>query len=118
MKFALLITVVAAQVFAAPPPPSEKRVSALILPMDKGSEALTLKVESFANEALKEYQGFNVRTSDDLFGIAADEEAGASFKRAEMASKRARPPSTNATTKTPSASCAPQSRNTARLSAP
>lgn len=88
MKYALLIGVVAAQALAAPP--SEKRVSALILPMDKGSEALTLKVESFANEALNEYQGFVVRTSDDLFGVAADEDAAASLKRAETGFKESK----------------------------
>lgn len=89
MKYALLISVLAVQALAAPPP-SEKRVSALILPMDKASEGLTLKVESFANEALTEYQGFTVRTSDDLFGIAADEEAAASLKRAETGFKESK----------------------------
>jgi len=80
--------VVAAQALAAPP--SEKRISALIIPMDKTFEALTLKVESFVNEALNEYQGFVVRTSDDLFGIAADEEASASLKRAETGFKESK----------------------------
>ena len=73
MKFALLISVVAVQAVAASPPP-EKRVSALILPMDQSSEALTLKVENFSNEALNEFQGITVRNSDTLFGIAVDEE--------------------------------------------
>ncbi len=89
MKFALLISVVAVQVFAASPP-SEKRVSALILPMDQASEALTLKVESFSNEALNEFQGIVVRNSDTLFGIATDEEAAASFKRAETGFKESK----------------------------
>jgi hypothetical protein len=88
MKYALLISFVAVQALAAPP--SEKRVSALILPMDKGSEALTLKVESYANEALNEYAGFTVRTSDDLFGIPADEEAASSLKRAETGFKESK----------------------------
>ena len=88
MKFALLCSLIAVQAVAAPP--SEKRVAALILPMDKGSETLTLKVESFANEALNEYQGFTVRTSDDLFGIAADEDAAASLKRAETGFKESK----------------------------
>ena len=89
MKYALLIGVVAAHALAAPPP-AEKRVSALILPMDKQSEALTLKVESFANDALGEYQGFILRSSDDLFGVAADEEASASLKRAETGFKESK----------------------------
>ena len=92
MKSALLIPIVTCLVatHALAAPPSEKRVSALILPMDKGSEALTLKVESFANDALNEYQGFKVRTSDDLFGVAADEEAAASLKRAETGFKESK----------------------------
>ncbi len=88
MKYALLISAIAVQAFAAAP--SEKRVAALILPMDKASEALTLKVEAFANEALGEFAGFTVRTSDDLFGIAADEEAVASLKRAETGFKESK----------------------------
>ncbi len=92
MKSALLIPIVSCLVatHALAAPPSEKRVSALILPMDKGSEALTLKIESFANDALNEYQGFKVRTSDDLFGVAADEEAAASLKRAETGFKESK----------------------------
>lgn len=92
MKSALLIPIVTclAATHALAAPPSEKRISALVLPMDKGSEALTLKVESFANDALNEYQGFKVRTSDDLFGVAADEEASASLKRAEMGFKESK----------------------------
>ncbi|MFT3707204.1 MAG: PEGA domain-containing protein [Archangium sp.] len=88
MKRALLLSLVAFSAFAGEK--SEKRVSALILPMDKDAEALTLKVEGFANEALNEYSGIAVRTSDDLFGIAADEEAVASLKRAETGYKESK----------------------------
>lgn len=88
MKRALLICLVAGSAFAGEK--SEKRVSALILPMDKESEALTLKVEGFANDALGEYSGVVVRTSDDLFGIATDEEAAASLKRAETGYKESK----------------------------
>jgi hypothetical protein len=58
--------------------------------MDKASEALTLKVEGFASDALNEYEGFSVRTSDQLFGVAPDEEATASLKRAEQGYKESR----------------------------
>ena len=78
-KLLLLATLLATSALAAPP--SEKRVSALILPMDPTAEQLTLKVESFATDALNEYQGFVVRSSDELFGIPPDEEAAASLKR-------------------------------------
>ncbi|PZR07895.1 MAG: PEGA domain-containing protein [Archangium gephyra] len=89
MKRALLLSIIAVQAFAAPPP-SDKRVAALILPMDKSAEALMLKVESFANEALNEYDGFKVRSSDDMFGVAVDEEAAASLKRAELGFKESK----------------------------
>ncbi|MCU0698129.1 MAG: PEGA domain-containing protein [Myxococcaceae bacterium] len=67
----------------AAPPPSSQRISALVVPMDKGAEAQALKLEGFINEALNEYQGFTVKTSDELFGIAVDEDAAASLKRAQ-----------------------------------
>ncbi len=70
--------------FAAAPPPPEKRVSVIIIGMDKGADALTLKLEGFANDALAEYQGLSLKTSDDLFGVAPDEDAVASLKRAEQ----------------------------------
>lgn len=89
MKRALLLSIIAVQAFAAPPP-SDKKVAALILPMDKSAEALMLKVESFANEALNEYDGFKVRSSDDMFGVAVDEEASASLKRAELGFKESK----------------------------
>jgi tetratricopeptide (TPR) repeat protein len=87
-RLVLLFSVFATVALAAPP--SEKRVSALILPMDPTAEQLTLKVEGFALEALNEYQGFVVRSSDDLFGIPADEEAAASLKRAETGFKESK----------------------------
>lgn len=79
LLFSLLL---AATALAAPP--SEKRISALIIPMDKGAEQMTLRVESYANEALHEYQGLQLKSSDELFGIATDEESAASLKRAEQ----------------------------------
>lgn len=68
----------------AAPPPKTKRVSALVIPMDKVAEQATLRLESYMDEALGEYQGFNLRTLDDLFGVAPDEDAAASLKRAEQ----------------------------------
>lgn len=79
---ALLCVLVATATVAAPPP-TEKRIAALIVPMDKGAESHALKIEGFIGEALKEYQGFTVKTSDDLFGILPDEDAAASLKRAQ-----------------------------------
>ena len=79
---ALLCVLVATATVAAPPP-TERRIAALLVPMDKGAESHALKIEGFIGEALKEYQGFTVKTSDDLFGILPDEDAAASLKRAQ-----------------------------------
>jgi hypothetical protein len=67
---------------AAPPAPSH-RIAALVVPLDKGAETQALKLEGFITDALGEYQGFNVKTSDELFGVGSDEDAAASLKRAQ-----------------------------------
>jgi hypothetical protein len=67
----------------AAPPPTPRRIAVLMVPMDKGAEAMSVKVESYANEALKEYSGLSIKTTDDLFGTPPDEDAEASLKRAE-----------------------------------
>jgi hypothetical protein len=82
-SFALVGVVVATATLAAPSQ-SEKRIAALLLPMDKGSESHTLELEEFVGDALKEYKGFTVKTSDELFGILPDEDAAASLKRAQI----------------------------------
>jgi len=82
MRSLLLAALLSATALASPPPTSRK-IAALIVPMDKEAESHSLKVEGFADEMLKEYQGFNVRTSEDLFGVPEDDDAGASLKRAE-----------------------------------
>ncbi|MBE2250081.1 MAG: PEGA domain-containing protein [Myxococcus sp.] len=79
---ALLCCLVATATVAAPPP-TERRIAALIVPMDKGAESHALKLEGFIGDALKEYPGFTVKTSDELFGILPDEDAAASLKRAQ-----------------------------------
>jgi tetratricopeptide (TPR) repeat protein len=79
---ALLTALLAVHAVAAPPPTTQ-RIAALVVPMDKGAEAQALKLESFVTEALNEYQGFTVKTSDELFGIGVDEDAAASLKRAQ-----------------------------------
>lgn len=65
------------------PPPTPRRIAVLLVPMDKGAEAWSVRVESYMNEALKEYSGLTVKTSDELFGIPGDDEAESSLKRAE-----------------------------------
>ncbi|MCC6337575.1 MAG: PEGA domain-containing protein [Myxococcales bacterium] len=80
---ALLAMVLAFPALSAPPPKT-KRISALVIPMDKGTEQSTLRFEEYMNSALEEYQGFDLKTSDELFGVAPDEDAAASLKRAEQ----------------------------------
>ncbi|MEW5741828.1 MAG: PEGA domain-containing protein [Myxococcota bacterium] len=79
-----LVTLALASVALGAPPPRTKRISALVIPMDKGAEQSTLRLEEYMNAALGEYQGFELKTSDDLFGVATDEDAAASLKRAEQ----------------------------------
>ncbi|MBL8953320.1 MAG: PEGA domain-containing protein [Myxococcaceae bacterium] len=84
MKPHVVAVAVLLPVFAlAAPPPTPRRIAVLLVPMDKGAEAWSTKVEAYMNEALKEYSGLSIKTSDDLFGLPADEEAESSLKRAE-----------------------------------
>lgn len=83
MRLLFLATLLPALALATPPPKT-KRISALIVPMDKASEGEGLKIETYANETLQEYDGFELKTSDDLFGVAKDENATASLKRSEQ----------------------------------
>jgi hypothetical protein len=62
----------------------ERRIAAILIPMDNGAEQQSLKLEGFIDEALNEFQGLTVKTSDELFGVTADEDAAASYKRAEQ----------------------------------
>lgn len=81
MKIVLALLGLSSVVLGAPP--AEKRIAALIVPMDQSAEQLTLRIEGYANAAIVEFSGFKLKTSDDLFGVAPDEESFASFKRAE-----------------------------------
>ncbi|MFL5322072.1 MAG: PEGA domain-containing protein [Myxococcaceae bacterium] len=65
------------------PPPSGKRISVVLVPMDQGAEAATVKLESYMNEALEAYSNLNLKKTDDTFGTPKDENAEASLKRAE-----------------------------------
>lgn len=81
MKLALL-ALVPAIAFAAPPP-SARRTTVLLIPMDQGAEANSLQFETYMQEALEEFPGSQVKKSDELFGLPGDEEAEESLKRAE-----------------------------------
>lgn len=77
---ALVLALLPALALAAPPP-TPRRISALLIPMDQGAEAHSVKFETYMNEALEQFQGFTVRKPEDLFGMPADDEAQASLKR-------------------------------------
>jgi hypothetical protein len=77
---ALLLVLLPAVALAAPPPTGRK-ISALLIPMDQGAEASCVKLETYMNEALEQFSGFTVKKPEDLFGMPADDEAQASLKR-------------------------------------
>jgi hypothetical protein len=81
MRFLPLLLVPALALAA--PPPTPRRIAVLLVPMDKGAEAMAVRVEAYMVEALKEYNGLTVKTSDDMFGAPEDEDAETSLKRAE-----------------------------------
>lgn len=89
MRAFFLAALVSTAVLAAPPP-SNRRMAALIVPMDRASEAYALKTENYVNESLREFGGIDLKTSDDLFPVAPDEEAAASLKRAEQGFEESR----------------------------
>ncbi len=74
-----LVSVVA----GASPPAAPKRIAVLMVPMDRGAEAATVRLETYMNEALEQLPGLQVKKSEEAFGLPPDEEAEASLKRAE-----------------------------------
>ncbi len=65
----------------AAPPPTTRRVTALLVPMDPGAEASTVKLEGYMNDALASFANITVRKPEELFGLPADSEAEASLER-------------------------------------
>lgn len=87
MKLLFVACLVASSSWAASPPPSAKRMSILLVPMDTGAEAKALDFETSMNKSLGEFQGIQLKTTDDLFGVPPDDDAEASMKRAEQGFK-------------------------------
>lgn len=81
MKLALVL-LLPSVAFAAPPP-TRARTSVLLIPMDQAAEASSLKLETWMQEEVEAFPSAAVKKTDDLFQIAADDEAEASLKRAE-----------------------------------
>lgn len=88
-KGVVLLALLSTAAFGSPPP-TARRMSVLVVPMDKGAESLQVKLETYMLETLGEYQGLQVKPSDELFGNPPDEEAEASLKRAETGFKESK----------------------------
>lgn len=78
----LLFALLPAVAFAASPP-ATLRASVLLIPLDRGAEANTVKLEAWMQNALAEFPGTRVKKTEDLFGMPEDAEAVASLERAE-----------------------------------
>lgn len=68
---------------SAATPPALKRIGALVVAMDRRTEALNLKFEFFAAQALSEYPQFEVVRVDTMFKPMADDEAHAALAHAD-----------------------------------
>ncbi len=84
---ALVLALLLPAVALAAPPPTPRRVSALLIPMDQGAESASVKLETYMNEALEQFSGFTVRKPEELFGMPRDDDAEASLKRGTMGLK-------------------------------
>lgn len=80
----LLLALAPAAALAQKNAPTPSRVGVLIIPMDKAAETHVVKLEKYSLEALEEFQGLKIRSTDEMFGLPKDEEAEASLKRAEV----------------------------------
>lgn len=67
----------------ASPQPTARRVGALLIPMDQGAEAQTLKLESYMDDALSSDSSLEVKRPEDLFGLPGDPDAELALKRAD-----------------------------------
>ncbi|ATB46837.1 PEGA domain-containing protein [Corallococcus macrosporus] len=79
MKVLALAALLPALALAAPP--QARRVSTLLVSMDPASEASSVQMEGYMNEALAHFAGMTVRKSEDLFGMPEDPGARASLER-------------------------------------
>ncbi|MFP2963707.1 PEGA domain-containing protein [Myxococcus sp. 1LA] len=79
MKALALAALLPALALAAQP--QARRVSTLLVSMDAASEASSVQMEGYMNDALAHFAGMTVRKSEDLFGMPEDPEARASLER-------------------------------------
>lgn len=77
---ALVLALLPAVALAAPPPTARK-ISALLIPMDQEAEGTSVKLETYLNESLEQFAGFTVRKPEELFGMPANDDAQAALQR-------------------------------------
>ena len=82
MKTVVALLLVPVAVWATPPP-SPRNIAALVVPVDRGAEASVVKFESFMNEALDSFTGYQVKKAEELFGLPVDDDVQAAYQRAE-----------------------------------
>lgn len=91
-SWSLLLCLPTLALAAAPssPQPTARRVGVLLVPMDKGAESQQVRLEQFVLEALGEFQGLQVKSTKELFGLPPDDDAESSLKRAETGFKESK----------------------------
>ena len=80
---ALSLALVLLPAVALSSPPSQGRISALLIPMDPSSESSGVQMENYMNDALGNFANYAVRKPKDLFGLPDDAASQASFQRAK-----------------------------------
>lgn len=79
----LCLVLLPAFALAAPPPAT--RVSALLIPMDSAAEDVSVKLETYLNEALGQFPDFTVKKPEELLGMPVEEAVETSLKRGGQA---------------------------------
>lgn len=83
MRLPVLLCLVTSAALASPAPRT-RRVSPLLIPMDRGAEARSLQLEGYMNDALAEFPHVILVKSEELFGVPPDDSGEAALKRAEQ----------------------------------
>ncbi|MCP3097652.1 PEGA domain-containing protein [Myxococcus sp. K15C18031901] len=78
---ALLLALLPTLALAAPPAQT-RRVTSILVPMDPDSEAGSVQMESYMNDALGNFAGFTVRKPEEIFGLPGDPNAQSALERA------------------------------------
>ena len=82
MRLALVLVLLPTMAWASPAP-NPHSIAALVVPQDREAEASGLQLTTYMDDALATFDGFQVRRSEELFGLPVDEEVQMAFSRAE-----------------------------------